>query len=97
MRPNAIRLLMLSVGATALVTVVTAGAAEASSRHIHKQHVRQNHGFRNSWAAGEVRTAAQSYPPGGDVCRGSARSFDCRIWPPPIDGDPDRKMGDGGP
>lgn len=98
MRHDAIRLLMLSVGATALVTVVAAGAAEAGSRHTHKHHVRQNHGFSHSWNAGEIRPAASSWSGGGDVCPGNARSFDCKIWPPPFDQDPDRRISgsDGG-
>lgn len=98
MRNNAIRLLMLSVGVTALATVVAAGAAEAGSRHPHKHHVRQNHGFSNSWNAGEIRPAASSWSGGGDVCPGNARSFDCKIWPPPFDQDPDRRISgsDGG-
>ena len=97
MRPSTIRILTLAICATAVVAVVAVTDAQASRRHIQKHDARQSLGVRNSWAAGEVRTAAQSYPRGGDVCRGSARSFDCRIWPPPIDDDPDRKMGDGGP
>jgi hypothetical protein len=97
MRPSTIRLLTLAICATAVVPEVAVTDAQASSRHIQKHYVRQSLGFRNSWAAGEVRTAARLNPPGGDVCRGSARSFDCRTWPPPIGDDPDRKMGDGGP
>lgn len=97
MRRSTIRLLTLEICATAVVFVVAVTDAQASSRHIQKHDSRQSLGFRNSWAAGEVRTAAQSSPPGGDVCRGSVRSFDCEAWPPPIADDPDRKMGDGGP
>jgi hypothetical protein len=98
MRPNAIRLLMLNAGATALVTVAAAGAAEAGSRHIHRHHVRQNHDFSNSWAAQEIRPVAPAWNAGGDVCPGNARSFDCKIWPPPFDQDPDRRISgsDGG-
>ena len=97
MRPSTISLLMLAICATAVISVVAVTDAQASGRHIQKPYARQSHGFRDSWAAGELRTAAQSSPPGGDVCRGGARSFDCRTWPPPIGDDPDRRMGDGGP
>jgi hypothetical protein len=31
------------------------------------------------------------YRQSGDVCPGIGRSFDCKIWPPPFEDDPDRK------
>jgi hypothetical protein len=98
MRPHAIRLLTLAIYTTAMaVLMVTVDEGEASSRHIRKHHALQSHSFRNSWAAGELGTSAPSYTPEGNVCPGSARSFDCKIWPPPIDDDPDRNATDGGP
>jgi len=97
MRPSTISLLTLAFCAAAFVPEVAVTDAQASSRQIQKHYARESLGFRNSWAAGELRTAARSPLPEGDVCRGSARSFDCRAWPPPIGDDPDRKMGDGGP
>jgi hypothetical protein len=103
MRPYAIRLLMLTIAATAMVVVpvVTATEGEASSRHLRKHHQRHhfglNHGLHDSWASGQFRPAAQpSYS--GEVCPGNARAFDCKIWPPPMYDDPDRKISgsDGG-
>jgi hypothetical protein len=95
MRPYAIRLLTLVVYATAsIVPAVT--ESEASSLHVRKHHKRMSHGWDNSWGSGAVRPVAR--PPGGDVCPGSGRSFDCKVWPPPFDEDPDRKISgsDGG-
>ena len=100
MRPSAIRLLILTIFATTVVPVVTAVDVAASSRHIRKHHQQTNLGWNNSlrrsWASDELRPVAPSWSGGGDVCPGSARSFDCRIWPPPFDDDSDRKSGDGG-
>src|SRR5579863_4658496 len=98
MRHGAIRLLALTVGAIALVAVVAAGEADASSRHIRKHHQRTNLGWNNSlrrsWAE-EVRPKVPSWSQGGDVCPGNARAIDCKIWPPPIVDDPDRRSGSG--
>ena len=96
---SAIRLLML--GACAMTAVAAAATdVEASSRHVRKHHQRTNLGandsLRRAWAAQPVRFATPSRGRGGDVCQGT-RSFDCKIWPPPFDDDPDRKSGDGGP
>jgi hypothetical protein len=86
MRPSATRLLTLAISATAIV-VVTATAGEASSRHVRKHHKPTSLYYRDSWGAGGIRPIA----PGGWVCPGMARSFDCKIWPPPMNDDPDRK------
>ena len=98
MRSCAIRLLTLALCAIAavVVPVVTAAEGEASSRHIKKQHQRMSPGWAKSWAAREVRTAPRPYSFAGPVCPGNARSFDCKIWPPPLGDDADRKLGDGG-
>ena len=98
MRPSAIRFLILIICATAVVPVTAADVA-AGSRHVRKHHQRTNLGLNNSlrrsWASEELRPVAPSWSGGGDVCPGSARSFDCRIWPPPVIDDPDRKGGSG--
>jgi hypothetical protein len=100
MRPHAIRFLTLALYAT--TTVIAATDANAISRHLRKHHAQMDRGsqmsggLQNAWAS-QVRSVAPPQSRGGDACPGSGRSFDCRIWPPPIDDDPDRKATDGGP
>ena len=103
MRASAIQLLTLAIVTSAAVPLVTASGVEASGRHVRKHHHQPaNVGWNNSWrrasAAQNVRPVAPSWSGGGEVCPGLARSFDCKIWPPPFDADPDRKMSgsDGG-
>jgi len=100
MRLHAIRLLTLAVCATAAVVEPVAAAAaaggEASNQHIKKHHQRMSAGSAESLATREARTAPRSYGFAGSVCPGNARSFDCKIWPPPFENDADRKLGDGG-
>ena len=82
MTRSAIRLLTLIVGATTLA------AAPAYPGTRHHKHIKK-HGFRivrPAWP--DVSPPVQS----GGVCPGMARSFDCKIWPPPFDEDPDRKV-----
>lgn len=98
MRQYTIRLLTLAVcAATAVgvIPVVKATEGEASGRHIGKHHKLKNPGL-NSWASGEIRPVARPSFGGGDLCPGNVRSFDCKIWPPPMYDDPDRRNGDGG-
>ena len=106
MRRYAIRVLTLAICATAaVVPVIAATVSEASSRHGHVRkhqrmgHAPMSHDFTNSWAGREIRPAAPSWGAAVDVCPGSGRSFDCKVWPPPFDQDPDRKASgaDGGP
>jgi hypothetical protein len=103
MRSHMIRPLTLAIYATALVVVpvMTAAESEASGQHLRKHHQRHhfglNHGLHGSWASGGFQPAARpSYS--GEVCPGNARAFDCKIWPPPMYDDPDRKISgsDGG-
>ena len=95
------RLLMLAVSASAVASVVAVNEAEASGRHIKKHHQRISHhyrtnvGFSDPWTKRAPPVAQRQ---GGDVCPGAGRSFDCKVWPPPFDQDPDRKISgsDGG-
>jgi hypothetical protein len=95
MRPAAIRLLALTLSTAMAVPVVTTSGVEASSRHVRKHHQHTNAGWNHSWrrssAAQQVRPVAPSWSGGDSVCPGLARSFDCKIWPPPFEDDPDRK------
>jgi hypothetical protein len=97
MRQSAIRLLILATCAVALLAVTPASARTSSHKHINKHHkVYRSHTYRSNgfgyrlpadqgWSA-----PRPSYPSGG-VCAGAGRSFDCKVWPPPMDEDPDRK------
>ena len=97
MRDLTNRRLMLAVCATiaacatTLVCLVAATEAEASSTHPRKHHHhRQVRGFNEPWSTGGIRVVAPPAPV-EDVCPGNRRSFDCKVWPPPFDQDPDRR------
>jgi hypothetical protein len=97
----AIRLLTLALCTTALVVVPMAPPAKAetgSSRHIKKHKTHKSPGFRDPWSAGQAWPVTRPSSQAGPVCPGIARSFECKIWPPPMDDDPDRKhsSSDGG-
>ena len=82
MTRSAIRLLALTIFATTLA------GAPAESGTSHGKHFKK-HNFRTARPAWPgVGPPAQS----GPVCPGMGRSFDCKIWPPPFDEDPDRKV-----
>jgi hypothetical protein len=111
MRQSAIRLLTLAICAVALVAIPTvtpakvrASGIERIKKHktVHRrQNVRsqnvRNNGFGNPHQAERAWPGARP-PASGEVCPGNARSFECKIWPPPFDDDPDRKTSgtDGG-
>jgi hypothetical protein len=95
----AIRLLTLATYATTLVVVPMVTPAEASSsRHIkkHKKIILSSPGFSYHRSAGQAWAFTGPPNQAGPVCPGMGRSFDCKVWPPPIDEDPDRTIGDGG-
>jgi hypothetical protein len=93
----------------AIVISVTALAGSMISPAFSKTHSRTNHGKPPGrhrvvhWndGPGYVRPAHGSWPATqpqnspGNVCPEIGRAFDCKIWPPPIDQDPDRKTGSG--
>ena len=98
MRNSMTRHLMLGVCATAVVSVITATGADAKQIRKHHQRFSQQRmdvGFNDVRAARASMVAPVSR---GNVCPGIARSFECSVWPPPFDEDPDRKMSgsDGG-
>ena len=98
MGKSAIRLLILAVCATSLVMVPTVDPAKAASssskKHKRHVHVQRTPGFGgalgSTWYAGQA--PAPVARPSGPVCPGIGRSFDCKVWPPPFDEDPDRKV-----
>jgi hypothetical protein len=89
----AIRLSTLAVYATVSAMVLMIAPADAASGKKHKHQWRT--GINNHWYTGQVWPVMR---PSGPVCPGLARSFDCKVWPPPFDEDPDRKVSgiDGG-
>jgi hypothetical protein len=102
MGKSTIRLLPLTICAAALVMVPPVTPAEA--RTNHGKHVRKHYTIHRDPGFYGYRPADQAWPGAsppsrsGDVCPGIARSFDCKVWPPPMDEDPDRKISgsDGG-
>jgi hypothetical protein len=95
MRKFAIRLLTLAAYATALalVPMVTPAKAEtSSSKHLKKHKRQKSHGFGHPRSAGQPWRVTRPPSQAGAVCPGMGRSFDCRVWPPPFDEDPDRKV-----
>jgi hypothetical protein len=48
------------------------------------------------WYVGQAQAFVPPYSQAGPVCPGNARGIDCRVWPPPIEDDPDRKRAGGG-
>ena len=91
MSKSAIGFLALAI--TALAVAPTVAPAEAGTNHSQhiKKHKTRNQAYRGLPPA--ARTWPGASPPNqGGVCPGIARSFDCKIWPPPFDEDPDRKI-----
>jgi hypothetical protein len=86
----AIRLSMLAIGATVLVAIPAAAPAEAATHGHVKKHKRHKR-FGFSSPAGQARPIAGPSSSSSWVCPGIGRSFECKIWPPPIEDDPDRK------
>jgi hypothetical protein len=100
MSKSAIRFLTLIIttGLAGAATVTPARPETSHNKHIKKHYVsiRGSRDFYAHQATERAWTVAR--PPGGNVCPGIARSFDCAVWPPPFDEDPDRKVSgsDGG-
>jgi hypothetical protein len=85
-------LTLCCVTAVVAVPVFASGEAQAAKRHAHvKKHPRHWRHASQPWF-GEPRRYATPYVQPGPVCPGIGRSFDCKIWPPPFEDDPDRKV-----
>jgi hypothetical protein len=100
-------ILAISVMALAGIWPITPALSKtktAHSKHLRKHQVAHwNYGpgyarpagrawpAGGAWPGGGAWPAVQSPAPSGDVCPGIGRSFECKIWPPPMDQDPDRK------
>jgi len=90
-----IQLLMLVI-ATALAGATLATPARAGTshrKHIKMHSVHVHRGIGDARAADWNRTAVRQ-PAVAGVCPGGIhRSFECSVWPPPIEDDPDRVIG----
>ena len=98
MRRLAIRVLTLAVGAAAVAVVpAIAPAAAKAGRHVHHMQMKR-HGwhraypYREVWVVPPAQPMVRSYGQSDWVCPGIGRSFECKIWPPPFEDDPDRKV-----
>ena len=82
---------VLVIGAAALVAMPAIAPAQAkSSRHTHHaRHWRHHDG--QVWYGYPAQPMVRSTYQSGWVCPGIGRSFDCKVWPPPFEDDPDRK------
>ena len=90
-----IRLLTLALSAAALAlapTVPPAKAATSSSGHVHKHKKHWHAHVSEPWSVGQAPPAVLPYNQAGPICPGLSRGIDCRIFPPPIDVDPDRRV-----
>jgi hypothetical protein len=77
-----------------------AQAETISNKHIKQQHrknIQRSARVIDAWPASrQAWPVTGLYNQAGPVCPGIARGIDCRIWPPPISEDPDRKRGSSG-
>ncbi len=96
MRKLAIRFSVLIIGATALVAMLAIAPTQAktASQHMHHKHMNRHAShwrphYGRAWYGYPAAPMVRSYS--GDVCPGIGRSFECKIWPPPFEDDPDRK------
>ena len=90
----AIRLSMLTIGATVLVAIPTVTPAEAATNNGHIKKHKKHRSVAGPLFIGEAQPVIRpSYYPNDQICPGIGKSFECKIWPPPIDVDPDRKIG----
>ena len=93
MSKSVVRLLTLVIVTTMLAGAARLAPAEAGthkSGHI-KKHKTKPLALNRRFPAADQTWRARPLNQPGEVCPGNARSFDCKIWPPPMDQDPDRK------
>ena len=96
MTKSAIRLLTLTICATALVALPAVTPANSKTNHSkqikkHNMVMHSSRGFSGYQTVDRGWIVARPPSATGGACPGMGRSFDCAIWPPPFDEDPDRK------
>jgi hypothetical protein len=89
MRKPAIPFLASAICAAVLMAAV----APAQARTQHHRHWRHHAGGPWYGYSYPAQPMTRSYSQSGSswVCPGIGRSFDCKIWPPPYEDDPDRR------
>ena len=95
MSRSPIRFVAAAICLTAFVVVpaVTPVQAKKVSRHTHvaKHRWHRVHHDGRAWPSDLVRPVAGFTNQPGPICPQVGHSFDCKIWPPPYEDDPDRK------
>jgi hypothetical protein len=86
----AIGLLTLAMYAASLPVIAMITPAQAATKKHWRPRVNE------PWYVGQARAFVPPYSQAGPICPGIARGIDCKVWPPPIDEDPDRKRGASG-
>ena len=86
----AIGLLTLAMYAASLPVIAMITPAQAATKKHWRPRVNE------PWYVGQARAFVPPYSEAGPICPGIARGIDCKVWPPPIDEDPDRKRGASG-
>jgi hypothetical protein len=92
----AVGLLTLAMYAASLpvIAMITPAKAATSGGGQHKKHWRPR--VSEPWYVARAQSFVSPYSQAGSICPGNARGIDCRVWPPPIEDDPDRKRAGGG-
>ena len=95
MRKSPIQTLTVVISVTALAgtTTISPAFSGTSPKTSHSKHLRRHQVVHRHHGSPWFAAPPQNSP--GDVCPNIGRSFDCKIWPPPMDQDPDRKTGSG--
>jgi len=83
----AIGLLTLAMYAASLPVIAMITPAQAATKKHWRPSVSD---------VGQAQAFVPPYSQAGPICPGIARGIDCKVWPPPIDEDPDRKRGASG-
>ena len=83
----AIGLLTLAMYAASLPVIAMITPAQAATKKHWRPHVSE------PWYAGHGQVFVPPYGQAGPTCPGNARGIDCRVFPPPIEDDPDRRKG----
>jgi hypothetical protein len=86
----AIGLLTLAMYAASLPVIAMITPAQAATKKHWRPRVSE------PWYVGQAQAFVPPYSQAGPICPGIARGIDCKVWPPPINEDPDRKRGASG-